>query len=67
MTRYQALRRLGCDPLSAAFIAVLNWMRGVEPNRIVFMTLDVVFGDMDCQSDDDDLLQGQGYVGELPQ
>lgn len=38
MSRYQALRRMGCDPLSAGFVAFMNWMRGNPPNRIAFLT-----------------------------
>lgn len=36
MSRYQVLRRLGCDPLAAGFIAFLNWMRGYPANEIHF-------------------------------
>jgi hypothetical protein len=43
MTRYQALRHLGCDPLSAGVVAFLNWMRGYPPNRIVFLSIDIEF------------------------
>jgi hypothetical protein len=41
MSRYKALRRIGCGPFSAGVIAFLNWMRGYPPNRIVFLTLDI--------------------------
>lgn len=39
MTRYRALRRLGCGPVTAGFISALNWLCGVPPNRIVFLTV----------------------------
>lgn len=41
MSRYQALRQLGLDPLSAGFVALLNWMRGYPANRIVFLTVEI--------------------------
>ncbi len=37
MTRYQALRRIGCDPLTAGVIALMNWAMGHPPNEIHFM------------------------------
>jgi hypothetical protein len=39
MTRYRALRRIGFGSFAAAFIAAMNWARGVPPERIVFMTV----------------------------
>lgn len=39
MSRYRALRSLGCDPLSAGFIAALNRAFGVPSHLIVFMTV----------------------------
>ena len=39
MSRYQALRSIGCDPLSAGFIAFLNWMRGYPVNHIQFLNV----------------------------
>lgn len=42
MTRYQALRKLcGCGPVTAGFIAFGNFLRGVPPGLIVFMTLQI--------------------------
>lgn len=44
MTRYQALRRhLGCGPLTAGFIALMNWARDVPSGHIVFLTLHIEF------------------------
>ena len=37
MTRYQALRRLGCDVLTACFIGSLNYLFGVREGEIRFM------------------------------
>lgn len=37
MTRYQALRRLGLDPLASAFVAFFNWLFNVPKNEIHFM------------------------------
>lgn len=46
MTRYQALRKLcGCGPVTAAFIAFGNFLRGVPPGLIVFMTVQIEYGD----------------------
>ena len=40
MTRYQVLRKvLRCDPLTAGFIAFMNWAMGVPANEIRVMTL----------------------------
>jgi len=39
MTRYQALRRIECDPLTAGVIALLNWAREVPAGTIVFLTI----------------------------
>lgn len=45
ISRYQALRRMKCDVITAAFIAFLNFMFDVPPNKIVFMTLEIDFDD----------------------
>ena len=37
MTRYQALRRLGCDVLTDCFIGSLNHLFGVREGEIRFM------------------------------
>jgi hypothetical protein len=37
MSRYQALRRIGCDPLTAGFIAAMNWAMGQPKGQIRFM------------------------------
>lgn len=41
MTRYQVLRHVGCDPISAGFIAFLNWLRGVPPDIVRFGTVEI--------------------------
>jgi hypothetical protein len=38
VTRYRALRRIGCDPLAAALVAVLNWLQRVPANEIRVLT-----------------------------
>lgn len=44
MTRYQALRKFcGCGPFTAAFIAFGNFIRGVPPGLIVFMTVQIEY------------------------
>lgn len=37
MSRYQALRRIGCDPLTAGVIAGMNRCMGVPRGEIRFM------------------------------
>lgn len=37
MTRYGALRKMGCDPLTAGIIAGMNWIFGVPKNEIRVM------------------------------
>ncbi|WP_137917162.1 hypothetical protein [Hydrogenophaga sp. 2FB] len=37
ITRYQVLRHNGCDPVSAGFVAFLNWLVGVREGEIRFM------------------------------
>jgi hypothetical protein len=46
MTRYQALRSLGCGPFAAGFIAFCNWLAGYPPNLIVFLTVQIDIGDV---------------------
>lgn len=44
MTRYQALRRLcGCGPVTAGFIALLNWVFNVSDGVIVFGPVEVEY------------------------
>lgn len=43
MTRYQALRRIGCDPLVSGGIAFLNWLCGVPAGLICFMCVVIEF------------------------
>ena len=47
MTRYQALRRIGCDPLAAGFIALMNWALGVPANEIRVMVATIEFDNED--------------------
>jgi hypothetical protein len=39
MTRYQVLRRIGCDPLTASGVAFMNWLWGQPQGVISFMTV----------------------------
>lgn len=39
MTRYQVLRRIGCDPVASAFIAFMNWLMDYPDGVICFMSL----------------------------
>ena len=39
MTRYQVLRRIGCDPLTAGGVAFMNWLWGQPQGVIAFMTV----------------------------
>lgn len=41
MTRYQVLRRLGCDTIAAAAIALLNWAFNVPLGQIKFLTVTI--------------------------
>lgn len=43
MTRYQALRRIGCGPISAGLVAFLNFMVDAPPNEIRFMHVTIEF------------------------
>ncbi len=45
MTRYQALRRIGCDPLTAGFIAGMNWAMGQPKGHIRFMHITMEYSD----------------------
>ena len=39
VSRYRALRNLGCDPLTAGFIAFMNCVAGVPAREIHFMNV----------------------------
>lgn len=39
MTRYQALRAIGCDPLAAGAIAAMNWIAGIRRGQIRFLSV----------------------------
>lgn len=43
MTRYQVLRKLGCDIVTASTIAFFNKVRGVPPGLIVFMHIKIEY------------------------
>ncbi len=43
MTRYQALRRIKCDPLTAGLIAGLNWLFNIPSGEIRFMNVIIEF------------------------
>ena len=43
MTRYQVLRRIGCDPITAGCIAFLNWLGGAPAGLIGFMTVTIEY------------------------
>ena len=43
MTRYQALRKCGCDPVAAGFVAALNWLLGVRPGVIQFIHITIEY------------------------
>lgn len=45
MSRYQALRLVGCDWLTAAFIALSNRMAGVPAGQIRFMHMTIDYED----------------------
>lgn len=50
MTRYQALRRIGLDPLASAFVAFFNWLFNVPRNEIHVMHMVIEFDDADAPS-----------------
>lgn len=43
MTRYQALRRMGCGVVTAATIAFLNKVWGVPDGLILFMNVEIEY------------------------
>lgn len=43
MTRYQALRGIGCDCFSAATISAVNYLFGVPDGLIVFMHIEIEY------------------------
>lgn len=45
MSRYRALRHMGCDPLTAGVIALMNWAMGRPANEIHFMHMVIEVGD----------------------
>ncbi|WP_156174087.1 hypothetical protein [Cupriavidus basilensis] len=47
MTRYSALRKMGCDPLTAGIIAGMNWLVGVPNNEIRVMHIVIEIEEVD--------------------
>ncbi len=48
MSRYRVLRELaGCGPVTAGFIALLNWAFGVPRGWIVFGGIEIEYTDHD--------------------
>ena len=45
MSRYQALRSIGCGPFTAGVIAFMNWLTGVPPREIRFMHITMEIDD----------------------
>lgn len=45
MTRYQVLRCMGCDPLTAGTIAFFNWLRGAPDGLIFFMHMVIEYNE----------------------
>ena len=45
MTRYQALRRIGLDPVASGLVALLNWLLNAPPNEIRVMHVIIEFDD----------------------
>lgn len=43
--RYRALRAIGCDPIVAGLIALLNWLRGYPDNEVRFMHMSIEIED----------------------
>lgn len=43
MSRYQALRSIGCDPVAAGWVAFLNWLFGVPSGLVKFMTFEMEY------------------------
>jgi hypothetical protein len=43
MTRYQYLRKIGCDSLTSGCIAFLNWIARCPEGYVVFMNLILEF------------------------
>lgn len=43
MTRYHALRSIGCGPIGSAFVSAMNWIFGVPKGLIKFLTLEIEY------------------------
>ena len=43
MTRYRVLRKIGCDPIAASFVAVMNWLCNVPQGLVKFMTFEIEY------------------------
>lgn len=44
MTRYQVLRSVGCEPLTAAIIALANWVYGAPAGLVVCLNVQIEYG-----------------------
>ncbi len=49
MTRYRALRAIGCGPFTSGVIAFMNWLMGVPVGEIRFMHITMEIDDTDTQ------------------
>lgn len=45
MSRYQACRLIGLDPVAAAFLSAMNWLFDVPSGLIKFMTVEIEYED----------------------
>lgn len=43
MTRYQALRQIGLDPISAALVALMNWLRCIPDGEARAMSMRITY------------------------
>ena len=43
MTRYQALRYMNCDRLTAVVVTFFNWVRGVPAGEVRFLNVTVSY------------------------
>lgn len=58
MSRYAALRAIGCDPFAAGVIAFMNWVAGQPSNEIRFMHII-----MEIEPDQDASISSSGERG----
>ena len=43
MTRYHALRSIGCGPIGSAVVSAVNWIFGVPEGLIKFLMLEIEY------------------------